>query len=206
MTTDYQSILEKVQNQDLMVIDSRINHDFLGAHIPGSVNVPYNSYGWGRSIKSWLNGQEIELAVVADSDEMAGRAADELKAAGLNVVEIFADSLSEWKNRNMPLSSVSEISPDDLYSHIDRWTVIDVREPYEWQSGTIKNSLKIPMNDLPGKLTEFNSSDKYAVVCAHGNRSEVAALFLADNGLQAATLVGGMYAWLSQQLPVEYED
>ncbi len=206
MSTDYQTILEKVQNQDLIVIDSRINHDFLAAHIPGSVNVPYNSYGWGRSIKSWLSGQEIDLAVVADSEEMAGRAAEELKSSGLKVVEIFPDSLSQWKNKNMPLSSVSEITPDDLYSHIDRWTVIDVREPYEWQSGTIKNSLKIPMNDLPGKLTEFNSSDKYAVVCAHGNRSEVAALFLADNGLQAATLVGGMYAWLSEQLPVEYED
>lgn len=206
MSIDYNSILEKVQNQELIVIDSRINHDFLAAHIPGAVNVPFNSYGWARSIKSWLDGQELDLALVGDSEDMTQKAAGELKAAGLSLVHVISDSLADWKNRGLPLSSVTEITPDDLYTHIDRWTVVDVREPYEWQSGTIKNSLKIPMNELPSRLNEFNRSDRYAVVCAHGNRSEVAALFLADNGLQASTVVGGLYRWLSEQLPVEFEE
>lgn len=206
MSTDYQSLLEKIENQQVVVIDSRINHDFLAAHIPGSVNVPYNSYGWGRSIKDWLAGRKVEVAVVADTGELAAKAAEELKAAGLDVTEVFQDSLSDWNSKGMPLSEVMEITPDQLYSQQDRWTVIDVREPYEWQSGTIKNSLKIPMNDLPEKLKDLDHSDKYAVVCAHGNRSEVSALFLADNGHTAATLVGGMYRWLSEQLPVEYEE
>lgn len=206
MSTDYQSLLEKIENQQVVVIDSRINHDFLAAHIPASVNVPFNSYGWGRSIKDWLAGQKVEVAIVADTGDLAEKAAEELKAAGLGVVEIFADSLSDWESKGMPLSEVKEITPDQLYSQQDRWTVIDVREPYEWQSGTIKNSMKIPMNDLPEKIRDLNHSEKYAVVCAHGNRSEVSALFLADNGHTAATLVGGMYRWLSEQLPVEYEE
>ncbi len=206
MSTDYQSLLEKIENQQVVVIDSRINHDFLAEHIPGSVNVPYNSYGWGRSIKDWLAGRKVQIAVVADTGELASKAAEELKAAGLDVIEVIPDSLSDWKSKEMPLSEVKEITPDQLYSQQDRWTVIDVREPYEWQSGTIKNSLKIPMNDLPEKLKELNHSDKYAVVCAHGSRSEVSALFLADNGHTAATLAGGMYRWLSEQLPVEYEE
>lgn len=206
MSTNYQLILEKIRDQSLVVIDSRINHDFLGEHIPSSVNVPYNSYGWGRSIRDWLSGRDVDVAVVAADGDLAEKAASELRTAGLKVVEVLNDSLAGWKNADLPLSSVLEISPDELYSQQDRWTIIDVREPYEWQSGTIKNSLKIPMNDLPGKLSDLNHSDSYAIVCAHGNRSEVAALFLADNGLKASTLVGGMYRWLSEQLPVEYED
>lgn len=206
MSTDYQSILEKIQNQQLLVIDSRINHDFLSAHIPGALNVPYNSYGWARSISNWLAGNKVDLAVVADGGDLAGRAAEELKAAGLSVIEVFSDSLSDWKDKNMPVSSVQEITPDQLYSQQDRWTIVDVREPYEWQSGIIKNSLRIPMNDVPGKLKEFNKSDHYAVVCAHGNRSEMAALFLADNGLNAATLSGGIARWLAEQLPIEYDE
>lgn len=199
-------MLEKIQNQELIVIDSRINHDFLAAHIPGAVNVPLNSYGWARSIKSWLDGQAMDLAVVGDNEKLSTKAADELKSAGLNVEHVISDSLAAWKEAGMPVSSVGELTPDELYSHFDRWTVIDVREPYEWQSGTLKNSLKIPMNDLPSRIQEFTSSDKYAVICAHGNRSEVAALFLADNGLHASTVVGGLYRWLSEQLPVEYEE
>lgn len=206
MSEIYSSIMEKVQDRKMVVIDARANNAFLASHIPGSVNVPFNSYGWARSIKSWLDGQNLELALVSDSEQAASKAAEELKSAGLEVPHVIADSLVEWKEKSLPLSSVGELTPDELYSQLDRWTIIDVREPYEWQSGTIKNSLKIPLNDLPSKIQEFTTSDRYAVICAHGNRSEVGALFLADNGLHASTVVGGMYRWMSEQLPVEFEE
>ena len=119
---------------------------------------------------------------------------------------MISDSLAKWKQDGFQLSSVGEITPDDVYREFDRYTVIDVREPFEWQSGTIKNSLKIPMNELPSRLNELNKSDRYAIICAHGNRSEVAALFLADNGLNAATVAGGIQKWISEQLPVEFEE
>lgn len=205
MTIDYTSLPEKIQNQEIIVVDFRANPDFLASHIPGAVNVPYNSYGWARAIKQWLDGYDIELGLVGDNDNTANNAENELKSVGLNVTFVISDALADWKDRQLPVSSVSEISPDELYSHIDRWTVIDVREPYEWQSGTIKNSIKIPMNEIPNRLSEFNRSDKYAVICAHGNRSEVIALFLADKGLQSATVAGGINRWLREQKPVEYE-
>lgn len=203
---DYNSLLEKIQSQEIIVLDTRNNHEFMKAHIPGSVNAPFSTYGWARSIKSWLSGAKVELGLVAENPEIASKAKDELKTAELNVVEVVSDALEKWKSDGRQLSAVGEISTDDVYRQFDRYTVIDVREPYEWQSGTIKNSLKIPMNDLPSRLTEFNKSDRYAVICAHGNRSEVAALFLADNGLNASTVVGGMEKWISEQLPVEFEE
>lgn len=206
MTTDYTSIPDKIKSQEIVVVDSRPNPEFLASHIPGAVNVPYNSYGWARSIKQWLDGYEIDLGLVGNDEGNTEAAANELRASGINVTFVIADALEDWKSKGMPVSSVSEITPDELYSHIDRWTVIDVREPYEWQSGLIKNSIKIPMNEVPSKLTEFNKSDKYAVICAHGNRSEVVALFLADNGFQAATVAGGISRWVREQHPVEFEE
>lgn len=203
---DYASLMEKIQSQEIVVLDTRDNHEFMKAHIPGSVNAPFSPYGWARSIKSWLGGTKVELGLVADNQEIATRAAEELKKVELDLSEVIPDSLAKWKEDGQQLSSVGEITPDDLYREFDRYTVIDVREPYEWQSGTIKNSLKVPMNDLPSRLTEFNKSDRYAIVCAHGNRSEVAALFLADNGLNAANMVGGIQRWISEQLPVEFEE
>ena len=188
------------------MLDTRDNHNFMKSHIPGSVNAPFSAYGWARSIKSWLNGTKVPLGIVAETHEIGSRAAEELKKVDLEIVEAITDSLEKWKEAGQPLSSVGEISPDDLYREFDRYTVIDVREPYEWQSGTIKNSLKIPMNELPSRIHEFNRSDRYAIICAHGNRSEVAALFLADSGLNAATVVGGMQRWISDQLPVEFEE
>ena len=203
---DYESLMEKIQNQEIVVIDTRNNHEFMKAHIPGSVNAPFSPYGWARSIKSWLSGTKIGLALVAETQEFASKAIEELKNVELEVQEYISDGLAKLKEEGRFLSSVGEITPDDLYREFDRYTVIDVREPYEWMSGTIKNSIKVPMNDLPSRLHEFNRSDRYAVICAHGNRSEVAALFLADNGLNAATVMGGMQQWVSEQLPVEFEE
>lgn len=203
---DYASLLEKIQSQEIVVLDTRNNHDFMKAHIPGSVNAPFSAYGWARSIKSWLDGTKIALGLVAETHEIGAKAAEELKKVDLEVVEAISDSLAKWKEDGQPISSVGEMAPDDLYREFDRYTVIDVREPYEWQSGTIKNSLKIPMNELPSRLDEFNKSDRYAIVCAHGNRSEIAALFLADNGLNVANVLGGMQRWISEQLPIEFEE
>lgn len=203
---DYSSLMEKIQSQEIVVLDTRNNHDFMKAHIPGSVNAPFSNLGWARSIKSWLSGANIDLGLVAEDQEIASRAREELSKVELNVVEVISDALEKWRQDGQLLSSVGEIAPDDVYREFDRYTVIDVREPYEWQSGTIKNSMKIPMNELPTRLNEFNRSDRYAIVCAHGNRSEVAALFLADNGINASNVLGGMQRWISEQLPVEYEE
>lgn len=205
MNANYVSIMEKVQSQEILVLDTRVNHEFLDAHIPGSVNAPYNSYGWARSISSWLDGQKIDIVLVSDGRDSADRITKELGSVGLSILQVISDALGEWRESGMPLSSVGEITPDELYSHFDRWTILDVREPYEWQTGTLKNSIRIPLNDLPSRLSEFTTSDRYAVICAHGNRSEIAALFLADNGLHASTVVGGLNEWLREQLPVEFE-
>ncbi len=203
---EYESLIEKIQSQEIVVLDTRNNHDFMKSHVPGSVSAPFSTYGWARSIKSWLSGTEIDLGLVAENDETATKAVEELKKVDIHVTEVISDSLAKWKQDGFQLSSVGEITPDDVYREFDRYTVIDVREPFEWQSGTIKNSLKIPMNELPSRLNELNKSDRYAIICAHGNRSEVAALFLADNGLNAATVVGGIQKWISEQLPVEFEE
>ncbi len=203
---EYESLIEKIRSQEIVVLDTRNNHDFMKSHVPGSVSAPFSTYGWARSIKSWLSGTEIDLGLVAENDETATKAVEELKKVDIHVTEVISDSLAKWKQDGFQLSSVGEITPDDVYREFDRYTVIDVREPFEWQSGTIKNSLKIPMNELPSRLNELNKSDRYAIICAHGNRSEVAALFLADNGLNAATVAGGIQKWISEQLPVEFEE
>ena len=148
---EYESLIEKIQSQEIVVLDTRNNHDFMKSHVPGSVSAPFSTYGWARSIKSWLSGTEIDLGLVAENDETATKAVEELKKVDIHVTEVISDSLAKWKQDGFQLSSVGEITPDDVYREFDRYTVIDVREPFEWQSGTIKNSLKIPMNELPLK-------------------------------------------------------
>lgn len=102
-------------------------------------------------------------------------------------------------------SSVSQITPADLYVVTDDIILIDVREPEEFASGFINahQVLTIPR----GKL-EFMAIDKIAKVhgddanivtyCLKGPRGSLAALQLKKMGFNnVRTLQGGILAWLN---------
>jgi rhodanese-related sulfurtransferase len=78
--------------------------------------------------------------------------------------------------------------PDDL-------TVVDVREPIEWQQAHVPGSLHIPLHDLPGRLDELPTGQRLLVVCAVGARSARAVQFLLQHGHDAVNLDGGLVEW-----------
>ncbi|MEJ8846182.1 rhodanese-like domain-containing protein [Variovorax rhizosphaerae] len=84
--------------------------------------------------------------------------------------------------------------------------LLDVREPWEWQTASVTPSgftlLTIPMNEIPGRLSELDPAQRVACLCHHGARSQRVAMFLAQNGFDAlANVAGGINAWSVQHDP-----
>ena len=78
--------------------------------------------------------------------------------------------------------------------------VLDVREPWELQTASVKPDgfefVAIPMGELPARLAELDPARPVAVLCHHGNRSQRVAMFLAGNGFaRLANVAGGIDAW-----------
>lgn len=74
--------------------------------------------------------------------------------------------------------------------------LLDVREPHEFQYAHIKNSVLIPLQQLPNRLNELNKDDSIVAICHHGLRSQQAAQYLSHSGFNhVANLVGGIDAW-----------
>lgn len=73
--------------------------------------------------------------------------------------------------------------------------VIDVREPLEWARGTLPDSERIPLANLPSDVATMDPSRAVLVVCATGARSTVGATWLASIGFDnAASMAGGVKA------------
>ena len=73
--------------------------------------------------------------------------------------------------------------------------VIDVREPYEWTSGTLPESLTISLASLPAAAETMDRRTPVLLVCAHGTRSVTAAAWLASMGFdRVASMAGGVVA------------
>ena len=74
-------------------------------------------------------------------------------------------------------------------------TVLDVREPVEWQHGHIEGALHIPLSTLPLRYAELPEGQQTLVVCKVGGRSAQAVMWLQQQGVEAVNLEGGMLDW-----------
>ena len=75
--------------------------------------------------------------------------------------------------------------------------LLDVREPWEYQTASIPGSTLIPMNEIPARAhQELDEEAPILVLCHHGARSLSVAAWLRQQGFDKAQSVsGGIDAW-----------
>ena len=86
--------------------------------------------------------------------------------------------------------------------------LLDVREDDEWVAGHIEGAHHVPMGDVPARLDEVSAladAGELVVVCRSGGRSARVVAWLAQNGVDALNLDGGMGAWASAGRPMVSE-
>ncbi len=87
----------------------------------------------------------------------------------------------------------------------EAYTVLDVREPVEWQHGHIEGALHIPLSQLGERRGELPPDAHTLVVCRVGARSAQAAAYLLQQGVDAVNLAGGMLDWEAAGRPMTSE-
>ena len=83
--------------------------------------------------------------------------------------------------------------------------LLDVREQDEWDRGHAPLAHPVPLSELHSRIAEIPTDQPVLVVCLAGSRSLRAASALADAGVDAVNVTGGMLAWLSAGGPVVSE-
>jgi rhodanese-related sulfurtransferase len=80
--------------------------------------------------------------------------------------------------------------------------LLDVREPWEYQTCHIEGSTLLPMNAVPSRAQELDPETETVVICHHGGRSYQVAAFLERSGFSRLyNLQGGVNAWADQVEP-----
>jgi rhodanese-related sulfurtransferase len=93
-----------------------------------------------------------------------------------------------------------EITVAQLQSHLaspNPPLLLDVREPWEYETTHIEGAKLIPMNEIPARaFQELNEEDPILVLCHHGARSLSVAAWLRNQGFdQAQSVSGGIDAY-----------
>lgn len=93
-----------------------------------------------------------------------------------------------------------EISAADVKSLQDNaqdFTLLDVREPWEYDAAHIAGSKHMPMGDVPARFQqELDPEEHIVVVCHHGVRSMNVTAWLRQQGFEKVqSLRGGIDRW-----------
>ena len=95
-------------------------------------------------------------------------------------------------------STIKDMTVEEFKQRLDKGDdlfVLDVREPHEYQICNLGGHL-IPLNDLPKRMSELDSSREIVVHCKMGGRSAKAVDFLKQSGFtRVHNLAGGITAW-----------
>ena len=103
-----------------------------------------------------------------------------------------------WKQFFTPVQSFDAIQAEEYMnrSNADTYTLLDVRQPKEYQSEHLPGAKLIPLPDLGLRIDELNAEIPTIVYCAIGGRSRIAAQMLASKGFKKIyNLSGGIKAW-----------
>ena len=79
----------------------------------------------------------------------------------------------------------------------EQFTLLDVREPWEFDAARIEGAKLIPMGDVPSRAhQELDPEDHIVVYCHHGVRSMNVTAWLRQQGFEKAqSMAGGIDAW-----------
>lgn len=90
-------------------------------------------------------------------------------------------------------SSNKVINVNDIDNLIGKINLIDIREPFEYKSGSIKTAKNIPMGNLLEEPEKYLEKDKeYHIVCQSGGRSARACSKLSGLGFNVINVSGGV--------------
>ena len=80
--------------------------------------------------------------------------------------------------------------------------LLDVREPWEFETCKLENSKLLPLREIAARAGELDTDADIVVICHHGGRSMQAAMFLEKQGFASVhNLAGGVDAWARQVDP-----
>jgi rhodanese-related sulfurtransferase len=94
---------------------------------------------------------------------------------------------------------MSMITPYQLRDKLksqDKITLIDIREPEEFEICHIDGSILVPLSEFGEHVNDFDNEKEYVIICKEGKITEKAASIMAENGfLNLKGLDGGIMNW-----------
>ena len=201
---DANTVYEKLQNNEIFIIDIRDESKYSAGHIPGSSV----DYLYGDTLDKRISTIQKKLPdftsdkklVLVDSDGVHAKYIAK-KMSNEGIETYFLESgLDNWDKELTTTTSAKTINSEELSSKIstnEDLYLLDVREPEELEVTKIESSVNIPLSEIfeINGMDDIPTDKPVIVICGSGNRATIATYALAQNDIDFQVLEGGIKAW-----------
>lgn len=94
------------------------------------------------------------------------------------------------------MRSISALDLNEAISNSEQFTIVDVRESYEYDACNI-GSIHVPMGEICERIAELPKEINLVIMCRSGKRAEaVANMLITDYSMKDVYILeGGILAW-----------
>jgi hydroxyacylglutathione hydrolase len=194
-------ILANLLENKATVVDVRTSLAFARAHVPGTINIPYNGSftGWAGSLIPY----DHPFALIVDD-----RTAPQLPAITRDLSIIGLDQVSGYFGESAisgETITLNAVATNDLERLLDDDDVqiVDLRTRAEWEAGHIPGVPNIPLQQLADRMDELPRDKRLVLHCQSGARSAIGSSVLQAAGFDVLNVLGGYGEWAKLGKEVE---
>ncbi len=184
-----------IAKDNVAVVDTRSYLAFGSQHIPGAWSLDFN--GNLPTFAGWVLPTDKDLLVVSDSFKEAELTNQWLRRVGQDRIIGYLDGgMTGWVTSGFKTNHITQLSSENLHDKVtgsEKFVLLDVRAPAEFEDGHIEGAINIPVADLRTRHTELNKEDAIILICSSGNRSSLGVSILGQQGFKNLhNVAGGM--------------
>ncbi len=207
-TLDVAAFKTAMQEQDIIVLDTRPASLFTLGFIPGSIFIGLESR-FAEWVGTLLPIDKPILLVCENGKE--SESVTRLARVGYdNVQGYLKGSFEAWQAAKEKTDMIVDVEADELIMDLnydDKLRVIDVRKQNEYENGHLVGAELMPLNTLaePINIAFIDDEENLYVHCAGGYRSVVACSLLKAQGYHSLRNVIGGWTEISkvESAPIE---
>ena len=170
------------ETKNTLVIDVRDADAYAEGHLTNAINIPFDEFE--EKIADLEGYKDQTIVLICNTGNKSGKAGKMLVDKGFTKVYNAEDGMGELDYDTVKYTNVTGSEFEKLAAEKTDAVIIDLRDAKDFEKGSVKNSIHIPMDEFEVQAKEKlkDKNQEILLYCNTGTRTAEASQILEKNG------------------------
>ena len=170
------------ETKNTLVIDVRDADAYAEGHLTNAINIPFDEFE--EKIADLEGYKDQTIVLICNTGNKSGKAGKMLVDKGFTKVYNAEDGMGEFDYDTVKYTNVTGSEFEKLAAEKTDAVIIDLRDAKDFEKGSVKNSIHIPMDEFEVQAKEKLKAKNQEILlyCNTGTRTAEASQILEKNG------------------------